>query len=88
MTTRQEGLKRFYLLLCNFSSEFIYFEHIIGKAIKDSTTASSDHQATNTPASDIVTEAATEAATTAEAVIGEEAADALSELDDFGDLSF
>merc|ERR1719293_446576 len=53
----------------------------------DSTTASSDHQATNTPASDIVTEAATEAATTAEAVIGEEAADALGELDDFGDLS-
>ena len=35
-----------------------------------------------------MTEAATEAATTAEAVIGEEAADALGELDDFGDLSF
>ena len=56
--------------------------------MKDSTTASSDYQATNAPASDIVTEAATEAATTAEAAIEEEAADALGELDNLADLGF
>ena len=54
--------------------------------MKDSTTASSDNQATNTPAPDTVTEA-NEAATTA-AVIAEDAADALGELgalsDSFG----
>ena len=56
--------------------------------MKDSTTASSDHPATNTPASDTVTEAATQAATTASDEIEEEAADALGELDNLADLGF
>ena len=87
MNTHQEGLKRQNLLLQNFLSELFYLEQIIRKAIKDSTTASSDHQATNTPASDTVTEAATEAATTG-AEIGEDAADALGELGNLADLGF
>ena len=87
MNTHQEGLKRQNLLLQNFLSELFYLEQIICKAIKDSTTASSDHQATNTPASDTVTEAATQAATTA-SEIEEEAADALGELDNLADLGF
>ena len=88
MTTHQEGLKRQNLLLHNFLSELFYFEEIIRKAMKDSTTASSDHQATNTPASDTVTEAATQAATTASDEIEEEAADALGELGNLADLGF
>ena len=56
--------------------------------MKESSTASSDHEATNTPASDVVTEAATEAATTA-AEIAEDTADALGELGNLaGDLGF
>ena len=88
MITHQEGLKRQNLLLHIFLSELFYLDHIICIAMKDSTTASSDYQATNPPASDIVTEAATEAATTAEAAIEEEAADALGELDNLADLGF
>ena len=71
------------MLLSSFLSEFIYFDYIIRKAIKDSTTASSDHQAMNTPASDIVTEAATTAAE-----IAEDAAEALGELGNLADLGF
>ena len=56
--------------------------------MKDHTTASSDHQATNTPGADTVTEAATQAATTASNEIQEEAADALGELDNLADLGF
>ena len=55
--------------------------------MKDHTTASSDHQATNTPGADTVTEAATQATTTADE-IQEEAADALGELDNLADLGF
>merc|ERR1719312_1660865 len=52
----------------------------MGDHSSDSSTASSDDHVTNTPASDVVTEAATEAVTTPEAEIGEDAADALGEL--------
>ena len=53
--------------------------------MKESTTASNDHQATNTPASDIVTEATT----TADEEIAEDVGDALGELGNLvGDLGF
>ena len=78
------------LVFLIFLSESIYFKNVIRQAIKDSTTASSDDSATNTPASDVATEAPVEAeaTTTAEAEIEEEAADALGELDNLADLGF
>ena len=65
------------------------FKNFIRQAIKDSTTASSDDSATNTPASDVTTEAPVEAEVTTESSeIEEEAADALGELDTLSDLGF
>ena len=56
--------------------------------MKDPTTASSDDHVTNTPASEVVTEAATKAATTPGEEIGEVEADALVELGILADMGF
>ena len=84
----QECFKNSYLNSTKFLSELINLNNIISNAIKDSSTASSDDHVTNTPASDVVTEAATEAATTPAAEIGEDTADALGELDNLADMGF